>query len=101
MRRCFVANQKLYISIDKSWRIRIPKMFTYPDDCRIYNFHYIGDNKIYLTAVRDSSFVNPDKRLYVPEDIKRIMNLQIDDVFEVIHYENGYILERVNKEDIE
>lgn len=94
-------NQKIYVFIDKCWRFNIPRFYSFPNDKRIYKLHCIGKDCIQAVYDRESKAHEKNERIYISVAIRELMNLQISDAFEVTHCENGYILKKVNKEDIE
>lgn len=94
-------NQKVYVFIDSQWRFLIPRFFSFPNDNKIYKLRCIGKDCIQATFDRDSNAKNKNGRMYISVAMRKLMNLQISDAFEITHCENGYILKKVNKEDIE
>lgn len=93
--------QKVYVFIDNHWRFLIPSFFSFPTDKRIYKLRCIGKDCIQAVYDRDSRVQGKYGRIYISVALRERMNLQISDAFEITHCENGYILKKVNKEDIE
>lgn len=94
-------NHKLYVFIDKYWRFNIPRFFSFPNDRGIYKLHCIDKDCIQAVYDRDSKVQEKYGRIYISTAMRKLMNLQIFDAFEITRCENGYILKKVNKEDIE
>lgn len=94
-------NQKVYVFIDTQWRFNIPRFFSFPNDNKIYKLRCIGKDCIQAVYDRDSKAQEEYRRIYISVALRQLMSLQISDAFEITHYENGYILKKVNKEDIE
>ena len=87
MNKHIFINQKLYVYTDKQMRLLI--------------LYYIGDDTIRAFIEKESSYTKDSTRLTIPRSIQKIMNIQVNDLFEVEPCENGFLLKRVNKEDIE
>lgn len=94
-------NQKVYVFIDKQWRFNIPRFISFPNDNKIYKLHCIGKDCMQATYDRDSKAQEEYRRIYISVALRQLMNLQISDAFEITPCKNGYILKKVNKEDIE
>lgn len=103
MNKHIFLNQKLYVYTDKQMRLLIPKIFSYKfgKDPKVYSLYYIGDDTIRAFIEKESSYTKDSTRLTIPRSIQKIMNIQVNDLFEVEPCENGFLLKRVNKEDIE
>ncbi len=96
------VNNKLYVYTDKQMRLLIPRVFSCKfGKPKIYSFYYIGDDTIRALIEKESSYPKDSTRLTIPRGIQKIMNIQVHDLFEVNPCENGFLLKRVNKEEIE
>lgn len=94
--------RKLYVFVDSKWRIHIPSFFTSPYGKKTYRLHYIGNDTIQAVIKGESHCKsNSSSRIYISAAIQKFMNIQISDAFEISQCENGYILKKVKREDIE
>lgn len=96
-----IVNNKLYVYTDSKMRLIIPRFFSCPYGRKIYRLYYLGDNTIQAVIHKESRDSHDSARLHIPLGIQKIMDIQVHDAFEVNQCDNGFLLKRVNKEDIE
>lgn len=98
-RRSFIVNGRLYTRVDSTGRLPIPKIFILPSDWKIHKGYYLGGKRIYFEPDDKYPFKEITMKFNIPSQIRKLLNVQQDDVFEITRGRNGLIAEKID--DIE
>lgn len=98
-RRSFIVNGNLYTRVDSTGRLPIPKIFILPNEWKIHKGYYMGDNKIYFEPDDKYPFKEITMKFNIPSQIRQLLDVKQDDIFEITHSGRGFIAEKIDDID--
>ncbi len=98
-RRSFIIGRKLYTRVDSTGRLTIPKIFILPNEWKIHKGYYMGDNKIYFEPDDKYPCKETTMKFNIPSQIRQLLNVRQDDIFEITHSGRGIIAEKIDNID--
>lgn len=94
-------NQKIYVKINFRSQVKIP-LFMDNTQGKIMKAVFIGDDKVKCTISRDAEQQREYSTIIsISPVMRKVLNMEKDDWFEISIIENGYMLRKATAEELD